>query len=64
MTTIRYADSRAPRTTDTLADALNVLRAQYPDMLHVTDDGRTLVWRDEDSATDDDGARAVAEVCE
>jgi hypothetical protein len=59
-TTIHYATGRHV-TYATRDEAVEAIMATYPDAV-VYDDGRTLVWRDEASARDDDGARAIAEL--
>jgi hypothetical protein len=60
-TTIRYTNGRHT-TYATRDEAVEAVTAAYPDAVVYDDGGRTLVWRDEVSAADDDGARAIAEL--
>lgn len=61
-TRTKFANGRRSTTHDTRDEAIAALRAQHPD-LHVVDDGsRTLAWTDEDTAENDDGSRAIAEL--
>jgi hypothetical protein len=60
-TTIHYSTGRHT-TYPTRDEAVEAITAAYPDAVVYDDGGRTLVWRDEASATDDDGARAIAEL--
>jgi len=60
-TTIRYTNGRHT-TYATRDEADEAVTAAYPDAVVYDDGGRTLVWRDEVSAADDDGARAIAEL--
>jgi hypothetical protein len=60
-TTVNYCDGRHA-TYLTRAEAVAAITAAYPDAVIYDDGGRTLAWRDDASATDDDGARAIAEL--
>jgi hypothetical protein len=60
--TIKYADGRKSARNMEYSDAIAELSAQYPDMVTHTGPDRVLVWRDEDSSTNDDGAHAVAQI--
>lgn len=52
------------RTTehDTYADAMATCRREWPEMVDERGEDRTLVWANEASSVDDDGARAVASI--
>ena len=60
-TTIHYATGRHV-TYATRDEAVEAIMATYPDAVVYDDGARALVWRDEVSAADDDGARAIAEL--
>jgi len=60
-TTIKYAHGRHV-TYATRDEAVEAIMATYPDAVVYDDGARALVWRDEVSAADDDGARAIAEL--
>lgn len=63
MYTINYTNGRTTHDTLTLGEALDHLRAEYPDMVTCDNDpARLLVWESEADAEDDDGGRAVASV--
>ena len=60
-TTVTYCNGGVA-TYLTRAEAVEAITAAYPDAVIYDDGGRTLAWRDDASATDDDGARAIAEL--
>jgi hypothetical protein len=61
--TLRFANSRSSRPVATVQEGLDILRADYPDLVHTTDVDRVIVWEDEASSeNDDDGRHAVAEI--
>lgn len=64
MSITHYSNGRKV-TNSSHADALIALREEFPDMVIAHDEGerpRTLVWPNEQSAANDDGAHAVAEI--
>lgn len=68
MYAIHYSNGRVDGGYETLEDAADILRQEYPDaeMGHDGDLGeggdRTLVWACEADSIDDDGAFAVASI--
>lgn len=63
MTLTTYADGRKrPVRNSSHADALEDLREEFPDMVTHNDGHRTLVWRNDAEAENDDGLRAVAQL--
>lgn len=66
---IHHSNGNASRYPESYADAIRVLKAEYGDDIvtadweaHTPDSERMLVWADEESAENDDGAKAVAEI--
>ena len=61
MTTITHANGRMEHVTHPI-DAMQILRAQYPDMESEDDGDRILVWACEAEARGNDASRTVAVV--
>lgn len=60
--TLRYNNSRSDRSVTSVQEGLDLLRKDYPELVHTTDVDRVIVWEDEASSENDDGRRAVAEI--
>lgn len=72
---MKYSDGTVCNAAD-FADALDAVRRNYPNAVayqggsvadgedDVTGNGRILIWADEASSINDDGANAIAEISE
>lgn len=63
-----FSDGTSDVNSETFEGALRVIANRYEvavdDLVTEESEERTLVWLDEDSAKNDDGAKAVAEIRE
>lgn len=68
--TVRHNNGNQSRYADTYADAIRMLKSEYGDEIvvnsdwesHSADTERLLVWASEESADNDGGSHAVAEI--
>lgn len=63
---IHFSDGTSSVNSDTMNGALRVIARRYntdvSSLVTEYDGARTLVWLDEETANNDDGSRAVAEI--